>query len=1109
MNGMLAWFARNRVAANLLMLMILLAGFLAMMFGVRREIFPLVSLDMISIRIPYPGATPVEVEEGIILPVEEAVADLEGIDDLDSTAAEGFGLVTIKVRSDYDTRSLMSDVKTRVDGITTLSKDAEKPIVEELSLQLHVITVAVSSDTADEPTLRGLAEDVREGLLSLSGVTQVKLGGVRPYEIGIHVSEHSLRRHGLTFDDVSNAIRVSSLNLPAGQIRASSGDILIRTQSQAYRGIEFENLVLLSNPDGTRVRLCDVATVADSFEEDERWARFNGRPAVTLAILAPKRENLPDVVARVQEYVAAKRPTIPGGVYVDTWFSFSRYYTERQELMIRNGLSGLALVFLCLTLFLHLRLAFWVAVGLFISFVGTFAVLWYTDVSLNMISMVAFILVLGIVVDDAIVISESIHYKQSQGERGEKGAISGVIHVATPVIFAVLTTVIAFLPMFAISGVDGKIWRVIPSVVVACLLLSLVEAMLILPAHLAHESSKTIRWYLFPIWPFVWLCEQARMLVDRGLKAFLRKAYLPLLEVALSWRYATLAIFLASLILVIGLMGGGRIPYSFSPRLPGDLAVATLEMPNGTNAAATRKALEQVEQAARRLRRELDEDNDKPVVKHLLVAMGSQPVGAASNPFGSDADTSGSHLAEATIEFQNLQQRGISSEEIADRWRELAGTIPGVRRLTFNATEGDDAKDIHIRFASNNLDHVETAIAEFKAALQEYSGVYEIADTLGSPRQEVTLAIKPVAETLGLRSIDLARQVRQAFYGDEAQRIQRGRDDIRVMVRYPGAERRSLSDLENMRIRTRFGDQVPLGEVAEIHYGEGLATIRRCDRKRVGDVTAMLDRDVIDNAGQIMEDLEAGLLADLLKRYPDLSWSPEGGMEAQQRVLTELGIGFAIALFAMYATMAIAFKSYVQPMLIAAAIPFGFVGAAVGHVLLGETINIVSFLGMVALAGVVVNDSLVLVDAVNRLTRNGVPVRQALPQACKQRFRAILLTSLTTFFGLTPLMMETSVQARFMVPMAVTLAFGVAFATIVTLILVPGLYLMIEDGRQLWRRLTGAPLLEAENAFSESEAKSTAGSSDERVKWLSNNRFAVGIQRSQFRRTADSERTPR
>lgn len=1058
MNGALAWFARNRVAANLLMVMFFWAGVLSVV-GVRKEMFPAVTLDVVSVQVPYPGATPQEVEEGILIRIEEAIADLDGIDTLDATAFEGLGMVTVKVRTDYDTSKLLDNVKTRVGAITTFPRDAEEPIIEELTLKVHVISVALSSDTADERTLRRLGESVRDDLLTLPGINQVKLGGVRPYEIGIHVSEEALRRHGLTFDYVAAAVRNSSLNLPAGAIRAGSGDILIRTQGQAYVGHEFENLVLLTRPDGTRLRLCDVATVVDGFKEDELEMRFDNRRAVMLSVLATGRENAPDVAAKIKDYIRDTEPTLPAGVHLGVWFDFSRFYNERQELMTRNGLSGLLLVFLSLALFLHLRLALWVAVGVAVAFFGTFAVLWWADTSINMISMAAFILVLGILVDDGIVVAESIHSHQTGGEPGEDGAVAGVTVVAGPVIAGVLTTVIAFLPMFFISGVDGKIWRVIPTVIVPCLLFSLTESLLVLPAHLAHQPHRGIPWYLFPIWPVLWLFERLQMIVDWLLQAFICRVYRPVLGLAVTWRYATLGVFLASMILVIGLLMGGRVKASFFPRFPGDVAVATVEMPIGTSADVTRPVLERIEQTARQLREQLDGQGQSPkVVKHILVALGEHPVGQARDPIGRNGTSAGGpHLAEVTMEFENLEARGLSSEVIADRWRKMVGTVPGVRRLTIDASEGDDNKDIHLRLSSDNASHIETAAEELKAALKQYAGVYEINDTLGSRRPEITLVMKPAAETLDLRGLDLARQVRQAFYGEEAQRIQRGRDDIRVMVRYPRDQRRSLADLNNLHLRTASGDEVPLAEVAEIRYDLGPATIRRSDRRRMVDVTALLDRSVVDNPDGIMQDLEAGLLAELPKRHPGMTWAREGGMKEQQRVLRELGTGFVVALFAMYALMAIQFKSYIQPVLIAVAIPFGFVGAVGGHLILGETFSIISFLGLVALAGVAVNDSIVLIDATNQLVREGVPAREAVTMAAPQRFRAIMLTSLTTFLGLVPLMSETSLQAKFIVPMAVTLAFGVAFATLITLLLIPSLYLMIEDIRDLpklftWRR---------------------------------------------------------
>lgn len=1057
MNRVLEWFARNSVAANLMMLMIALGGILALIFGVRREVIPIVSLDMISVSVPYPGSTPQEVETGILLPIEEAVADLNGVDELRTTAADGMGKVIVKVRADSDTRALMNDVKTRVDAITTFPDDAEEPVIEELSLRLLVITVALSSETADETTLRLLAEDVREDLLDLPGITQVKLGGVRPYEIGIHISEKNLRRFGLTFDAVAQAVRASSLNLPAGSIRSKAGDIRIRTQAQAYDQPEFENLVLRTETDGTRVYLKDVAEIVDGYEEDEQWARFDDNAAVMLSVQATARENAPDVAKAVYNFIGKRRASLPAGVHLSTWMDASKIYSDREDLMIRNGLTGLLLVFVSLGLFLDLRLAFWVAVGLALSFIGTFTVLWYAGVSINMISMAAFILVLGIVVDDAIVVSESVHQKQDDGLHGEDGAVVGVQEVATPVIFAVLTSVIAFLPMFAISGVDGKMWRVIPIVIISCLLFSLFESLVILPAHLAHEK---IPWYLMPFWPLFWLFERLQRIVDRLLHAFIRRVYAPVLEAAIAWRYLTGAIFVTAMVLIIGLVMGGHVKAAFFPRMPGDVAVASLEMPNGTPADATRAILERIDAAARQLREEVDGGDVEPkAIKHILVAMGSQPVAQAKDPSGVAVASGGSHLAEAAIEFENLDVRGLSSDKLTDRWRELVGTVPGVRQLTFDSTDGEHEKDIHIRLTSDNLDDLEAAAGELKEILRGYPGVYEISDSLGTRQGEISIDTLPEGEALGLRRRDVARQVRQAFYGEEAQRIQRGRDDIRVLVRYPPEERRSIADLENMRIRTAEGDAVPFSSVARVSIGEGLASIQRSERKRMADVTALLQREITPNPDAIMAELTAkgddktppGFLAALSEKYPGMSWALEGGMEGQQRVIKELGLGFAVALFAMYALMAVAFKSYIQPILVAVAIPFGIVGAVVGHIVLGETFSIISFLGLVALAGVVVNDSLVLIDAINRYVREGMSIGLAVRQAGQRRFRAIILTSLTTFLGLTPLMSETSFQARFMIPMAVALAFGVLFSTVLTLLLVPCLYVIIEDLRRLAR----------------------------------------------------------
>ncbi len=1058
MKGMLTWCARNRVAANFFMLMIFMIGFAAVT-NIRRELIPQVSLDRVVVTVPYPGATPTEVEEGIIIRIEEAIADLEGIKEVSAAATEGSGVVTVEVETGYSTPRLLEQIKTRVDAISTFPDDSEQPVVEELTAKSRVINVVISGDTVDEPTLRHLADEVREDLLALEGITQVNLGGMRPYEIAIHVSEESLRRHGLTFDDVANAVRRSSLDLPAGVIRAGAGDILLRTRSQAYHGREFENMVVRARPDGTRLLVKDIATVSDGFDENELWARFNGRRAAILSIMSSKSQDVTSAARAVKEYVQKASHTLPQGVHLDTWSDMSRLYTERQDLMLRNGLQGLVLVFLSLTLFMRFRLAFWVALGMAVAFVGTFAVMILMDVSFNVISMAAFILVLGMVVDDAIVIAEAVHHHQTLGAEGEKGAVKGVLEVYTPVIFAVITTMIAFMPLLAISGVNGKFYRGIPIVIISCLLISLFEGLFILPAHLAHTQPRKMPWYQLPVWPLVAVLSKAQLAVDAGLQWFIDRVYRPVLDAAVTWRYLTLSLFVGAFVLVAGLVYGGWVQRSFFPRFPGDFAAGALDMPEGTNAAATQEVLARIEAAAFELRKRMDDDHpDKPpLFKNILVAMGSQPITRARDQLHGKVQAGGNHLAEVSIEFQNLRERNVSSHDLAEMWRDVVGVMPGVRKLTFTGEVGDESPDIHLRFASRDLGVVAQAADELKKTLAGYDGVHEISDTLGSQKQEITLAIRPDAEALGLRANDLARQVRQAFYGEEVQRVQRGRDEVRVFVRYPPDQRRSVGGLNNMRIRTAAGDEVPLGAVAKVAYGRGVAMIRRVDRRRVVDVTAKLDRTVLDNPEGIMRDVtkpQAGLMPALMKRFPDLTWTREGGMKEQARVLRELGIASIVALFAMYALMAIASKSYVQPVMIMLVIPFGMIGAVGGHIIAGVVISIISFLGIAALAGVVVNDSIVLIDAINTYTRHeGLSVDDAVRAAAVRRFRAILLTSLTTFLGLTPLMLETSVQAQFIIPMAVTLGFGVAFATTVTLTLIPSLYLMLEDARHLAHRI--------------------------------------------------------
>jgi multidrug efflux pump subunit AcrB len=1049
----IAWFAKNRVAANLIMVVALVGGAVAI-FGlpvggkaqssaITQEVFPEFSLDLITISVLYLGAAPAEVEEGVCIRIEEAVQGLDGIKKVSSSAAEGIGVVTIELRLDADSRKVLDEVKARVDAIDTFPEETEKPVITELTNRTEVIDVAVYGD-ADEHSLRTLAEQVRDEISNLPGITLVELSNARPFEVSIEVSEGALRRHGLSFDFVADAVRRSSLDLPGGAVKTEGGEILLRTKGQAYSGREFEDLVLLTRPDGTHLLLGDVATVVDGFEDTDQESRFNGHPAMLLQVFRVGDQSALQIADSVNEYVVEAQRRMPEGVTLTTWKNMADILRGRRDLLIRNGIMGLLLVFTCLSLFLRFRLAFWVGVGLAISFMGTFLIMPAIDVSINLISLFAFILVLGIVVDDAIIVGENVYTHQHRSGLGLEGSISGAREVGTPVIFAVLTTVAAFAPMLFIEGSMGKVMRVIPMIVIPCLLWSLVESLWVLPAHLSHYKAKEAPENL-------WRRFQAHF--SRGLRRFIEKVYTPTLEHALRWRYMTLALGIGTLFITLGLVFGGFVKFFFFPAVEADYISAALEMPPGTPAEVTAEAVELLEQGAEMARREIEERTGEDVYKYTMSAVGSHPFRAAQRQnigeVGGGARTS--NLGELTIELLPAENRTLGSEEIADIWREQVGAIPDAIALDYTASIFSTGSDIDVQLTGPDIEQLSRAAAELKLRLAEYPGAYEISDSFREGKQEIKLAIKPEAELLGLKLADLARQVRQAFYGEEAQRIQRGRNDVRIMVRYPEEERRSLADLENMRIRMPDGVEIPFSEVAYLDPGRGYSSITRVDRRRAVNVTADVD-PAKGTPGDIIADLDSRVLPEVLYNYPGVSYTFEGTQAEQRDTMGGLIRGFALALLFIFALLAIPLRSYFQPVLIMSAIPFGIIGAVWGHALMGMNLTIMSMFGVVALAGVVVNDSLVMVDFINRHAKETKDLASAIRMAGVARFRPILLTSLTTFAGLSPLMLEKSMQAKFLIPMAVSLAFGVIFATPITLILVPSGYMVLEDIKGLLTR---------------------------------------------------------
>ena len=1039
MNRMITWFAENGVASNLLMVFIIVAGLLSLT-TLNSEVFPEFSADQISVTIAYPGAAPEEVEEAVVQRVEEKIQDLDGIKEINSTASENLAMVMIEVTEGTPVDRLVSDVKSRIDAIDTFPEDTEEPVIEELVIRRQVINVAVSGD-AEERTLRAIAERIREDLLALPEISQADTAAVRPFEVSIEVSEEALRAHNLTFDQVAAAVRQASLDLPGGSVDTAGGQVLLRVQGQALYGDEFRSLPLLTLADGRRLTLADIATVVDGFADTDQAARFDGNPAAMVQVYRVGDQDALVIAEVVKEYVEEAERWAPDGIKITTWQDDSRILRSRLDLLLRNGRTGLILVFLVLALFLRLQLAGWVALGIPISFLGAIALMPTTDVSINLISLFAFIVVLGIVVDDAIIVGENIYTEFQSGRRGLAAVTSGAQRVATPVVFAVLTSVAAFAPLLNIPGATGKIMRVIPLIVIPTLVFSLIESLLILPNHLLHVSFEEPKSWFFGGW------RRIQLRVSAALKKLVENYYRPSLERAIRWRYVTGSTGLAALIITAALISAGAIRFTFFPPVEADNVVSLLTMPLGTPAEVTGEAMRRIEESALELERELEDEYGQEIFAHMLTSIGEQPFRRQQNR-GTDGEVTlaAPHLAEVNIELAPAEERDITSPEIAQRWRQKAGQIPGAVELLFVSSLFTTGDPIDVRLSGPDVGPLAQAATELKEQLGTYAGVRDITDSFRAGKQELHLDVTPEGQAAGLTLSDVARQTRQAFYGEEVYRVQRGREEVKVMVRLPESARQSLGGLENLRFRSREGGEIPFAAAAKAEMTRGPATIQRTDRQRVVRVSADLDVEV-GNANQILADLSQSFLPTLVDRYPGLRFAFVGQQQEQRETVGGLVRGFTLALVIIYSLLAIPFKSYLQPAIVMCAIPFGLVGAVWGHLLMGYDLTILSGFGAVALTGVVVNDSLVMVDFINRARAAGASVFDAIRQAGVQRFRPILLTSLTTFAGLTPLLLERSVQAQFLIPMALSLAFGILFATAVVLVLVPTLYAILEDLR--------------------------------------------------------------
>ena len=1036
-DGLINWFARNAVAANLIMIFVFLAGALSLS-NVSKEMFPRSDTNMITVRASYPGAAPVEIEKGVILPIEAALEGLQGVKKIWSNAGRDFALVTLETEPNQNVNEIMSLTEGRIDGIVNFPMDMEKPQIQRVLKNFWAVGLTVHGNMTQQEK-KILGEEIYDELLQLPEIKEVQLWGAGKHEISIEVDEARLRAFNLTLQEVADAVRASSLDLPAGIIRTDNGNVQLRTEGKSYFGEDFEKIVIRGATDGSELTIADVADVKDGFMEENIDNRFDRASSFTLGIFSLEGQNLLKISEQVHLYAEEKRKTLPNGLKMSVHNDEAYHLNGRLQMMSENLFLGSILVAIVLALFLNLKIAMWVMVGIPLSFAGAFWLMPFGGVTVNVMSLFAFIMVLGIVVDDAIIIGESVYReitddykkKKAQGDRhlnqytaSVETVVNGTHRVAIPSTIGLLTTMAAFFPLMFLGGTFDGISRTISIVVLLCLTFSLIESKLILPSHLVGlRLNKESDSLLSPLYS----CQRW---VSDTLYRFIDGVYEPILRNALNHRYVTLASFLGTLILIVSVITSGIAKFEFFPNVPGDDVRAEITMHDGASRESISETINIVENAIYTVNESylLSNPSSVGLIEHVSFHV-------------KDDSEIVFRLALTKSEF-----REITANDIERLWRDEVGLLPDVRKQRYMASEGPAGPKISLSLSGPDPDELSLAGIELQEYLTQFQGVYDIYNSQGSGNKELLISLKPSASQVGVRLVDIARQVRQAFHGEEAQRIQRDSETINVMVRFPYADRRSIASLENMLIRTSSGESIAIGEVANIQMGLGVTEIRRLDRKRTITITAEVLENKIES-GDVVRDVKASFVPMLLEKYPSVEFRLTGGTKEQNDYYSKMIISGLTSLILMYGLLAVPLKSYLQPVLIMSVIPFGFVGAAIGHMLLGVTMNMLSIIGIMALAGVVVNDSLIMVDFANRQLADGLTPNNSIIAAGKKRFRAILLTTLTTFVGLLPLLFETSVQAQFVIPMALSLSFGILFASTITLILVPCLYVLAETNR--------------------------------------------------------------
>ncbi|MBS9781312.1 MAG: efflux RND transporter permease subunit [Gammaproteobacteria bacterium] len=1027
------WFIHNHVAANLLMFGILLTGlYMVGFFGLfgqtaklRLESFPAIEEPLVTITATINGSTPEDVEQGVTDKIEEALQGIQGVDKITSESSADKSIVRVQAGSDYDMDKLYDDVKTQVDTIGNLPAEVEKVLVTRRALQPPIAWVTLHGNTS-ERTLKKEANRLKSRLLESPYIEKIYIDGERPSEISIEISEKTLKEYGLTLQQVASAINLNSLDLSSGALETEQGELTLRIKSQAKTQSDYENIIIRSNSDGSLVRLGDIAKVTDGFIEQSIYVAFNDEPSLTLRLKTGKNANVVEADKSAKAIIEEFTQTLPDNLSISTWNNLVSFVKDRIDLFVRNSATGIVLVFLLLTLFLNLRLAFWVALGIPVALSGALICMSFFDISINMITLFGFILVLGIVVDDAIVIGESIYTWKKRTNNADNATLIGVSRVSVAATFGVLTTVAAFLPLTQISGTVGAILGQIGTVVIFCLLFSLLESKLILPSHLYRTQVASIEDEKGNLW------SRVQASVSHGLEVLVEKSYLPVLAIALRQRYFTVLIFISMLVLTAGLILGGIVPISIMPKVESKSISLTVEMDNSTSVeetiAMTKRAAKALREADKQLMKE--GNTDKPNVTHI-------------SSFNLNNTT---FMVKAGL--AGAETRKLSGPQIANRWREVMGDIEGAKSVDYSARQRWTKADIEIQILGSNRETQRQAGIALANEIKRIEGIKEVINSQDETGNEIRIALKPEASVYGISKAQLAQTVRAAFYGQQAERLQRGNEEVRVMVRYPKSERKSLSDLYQLNIRTDKGLSVPIASVATLSYDRSSKMIEHLDGQRTVSVLANINKEKTTGES-VMATINETILPTIQNQY-DVQIRFGGETEEDEKSKNSMILGFIISLVMIFVLLAIPLKSYTRPVIIMMAIPFGVIGAVLGHLFLGMTMSMLSVFGIIALSGVVVNDSLLLLTTIQQHRDEGMDIHEAITVTGLRRFRPVILTSITTFVGLMPMLFETSFQAQFLIPMAVSLGFGILFATGITLILIPIVYAIFDDIKRMF-----------------------------------------------------------